>query len=446
MARSRRRPLPTEPVVARIEALGDDGRGLALVDGKRVVLHGALPGEEVSFVYSRKRGPCYEGQVETILRPAVDRVDPGCEWFGLCGGCSLQHLAPGAQIRAKERQLLQGFQDIARILPEQVLPPLTAANPWGYRRKARLGVKYVAKKGRVLVGFRERGSGFLADIQRCRVLDPLVGELITPLAELIGGLSIREQIPQIEVAIGDRACVLVFRVLSPPSEDDGRALLAFAADHSIDIYLQQGGPETVYPLSGQTADLFYDLSAHQVRIRFDATDFTQVNTALNQLMVDRALALLAPQPNERLLDLFCGLGNFTLPLARHCRQVIGVEGDEGLVARARANAESNDIDNVQFHASNLYAPLAGEPWLQRSFDKALLDPPRTGAAQVLEYLPTLGVRRIVYVSCNPESLARDAGLLVNRFGYRLLSAGVMDMFPHTAHVESIAVFAGTDPQ
>ena len=440
MGRSRRRILPAGPAVAKIDALSDDGRGLARVDDKTVLLHGALPGEEVSFFYTRKRGPAYEGEVEKILRPSPDRVEPGCPWFGLCGGCSLQHLEPAAQIRSKQQLLMDSFQRVAQIQPTEILPPLTTDSSWGYRKKARLGVKYVAKKGKVLVGFRERGSGFLADIDRCLILDPRVGELITPLADLIDGLSIRERIPQIEVAIGDQTCVLIIRVLVTPSADDRRALLAFGTAYNVDIYLQEGGPETVYPLSGETADLFYDLTEHQVRIHFKGTDFTQVNTGLNRLMVEQALRLLDPQPEDRLLDLFCGLGNFTLPLARRCRQVVGVEGDKGLVARARGNAEANGIENIGYYTADLYAPLAEEPWLKSSFNKALLDPPRSGAAEVLEYLPQLGIERIVYVSCYPETLARDAGLLVNQHGYRLVSAGVMDMFPHTAHVESIALF------
>lgn len=439
MARSRRKSLPTEPVPAAIESLSHDGRGVSHVGGKAVFIPGTLPGEEVLFTYTRQTRRYDEGQVQEIRVASADRVAPRCPHFGVCGGCSLQHLSPGAQIQAKQQTLLDALKHIGKVAPETLLPPLTA-EPWGYRRKARLGVKYVAKKGRVLVGFRERGTSLLSDLSRCEVLHPKVGELITPLGELIAGLSIKEQVPQIEVAMGDEDCVLVFRAMASPSEQDRDRLLAFGEQHGVAIYLQEGGMDTVRPLGTQAVELSYALPAFDLDIRFLPTDFTQVNRDINRLMVERALEMLAPQADERILELFCGLGNFTLPLARQAAEVVGVEGDAGLVRRARENATANGISNVRYYTANLYGPLDQEPWRQGIYTKALLDPPRTGALEVLELLPRLGVKRILYISCYPGTLARDAGELVNKHGYKLKAAGVMDMFPHTAHVESIALF------
>ncbi len=439
MGRSRRKSLPTEAVAARIESLSHDGRGVTHVGGKAVFIPGALPDEEVLFTYTRQSRRYDEGQVQEIRTASADRVAPHCPHFGVCGGCSLQHLSPDAQIQAKQQTLLDALKHIGKVEPETVLPPLTA-KPWGYRRKARLGVKYVAKKGKVLVGFRERGSNLLSDLTRCEVLHPKVGELLTPLSELIYGLSIREQIPQIEVAMGDADCVLVFRVMASPSAQDRDRLLAFGEQHGIAVYVQEGGVDTVRPLGEQAVELSYALPAFDLNIRFLPTDFTQVNRDINRLMVEHALEMLAPQADDRILELFCGLGNFTLPLARKAAEVVGVEGDAGLVKRARENAATNGIANVRYYTANLYDSLEHEPWLRESFTKALLDPPRTGALEVLHLLPRRGVRRILYISCYPGTLARDAGELVHKHGYRLLSAGVMDMFPHTAHVESIALF------
>lgn len=423
-----------------IESLSDDGRGVAHIDGKAVFIHGALPGEEVSFRYSRRQKKHDEGSVLEILQASPDRVTPDCPHFGICGGCSLQHQAGAAQVESKQGALIDALTRIGKVTPESVLPPLRSPDSFGYRRKARLGAKYVSKKGRVLVGFRERGMPYIADLSLCQVLHPRVGNLIEPLGELIGTLSIRERIPQIEVAMGDQACVLVFRTLDALSEDDGRLLLAFGDAHQIGIYTQSGGPETVAPLSGKPVDLSYALPAHDLVLHFLPSDFTQVNSALNRQMIDLAIGLLAPDKEDRVLDLFCGLGNFTLPIARRVTEIVGVEGDASLVARARENARLNQVQNSRYYTANLYDDLSKEPWIRESFDKALLDPPRSGAIEVLEHLPRLGVERIVYVSCYPGTLARDAGELVNRYGYRLRSAGVMDMFPHTAHVESIALF------
>ena len=465
----KRRQLPREPVEARIESLTHEGRGLTHVDGKAVFVHGALAGERVLFRYTRAQRRYDEGLVTEVLEPAAERVLPRCPSFGICGGCSLQHMDPAAQIAAKQEILADVLRRIGKVEPARWLEPLAAAH-WGYRRKARLGVRWVAKKGRVLVGFRERGSAFITDIERCDVLHPSVGERLPELARLIEGLSIRERVPQIEVAIGDGPVVLVFRVLDPPSDADLKLLRAFAADTGLHVYLQEGGVETVRPLplaetvsgpaseiasksepssessleadsnQAQGIDLHYSLPRHQTRIHFQPMDFTQVNLELNRLMVDRALELLDPRPDEQVLDLFCGLGNFTLPIARRARAVVGVEGDEGLVQRARLNAERNGIGNARFYSADLYGDIALAPWRRERFDKALIDPPRSGALEVLELLAESGATRLVYVSCYPSTLARDADRLVNGLGYRLVAAGAMDMFPHTAHLESMALF------
>lgn len=440
MGRSRGRRLSTDPVTVDITEMHHDGRGIASVEGRRVLLHGALTGERVSFRYTRLRGSRAEGELVEVLTPSADRVQPLCPQYARCGGCSLQHQSPQAQIRDKQRVLLRALALIGKVEPESVMLPLANDQVWGYRKKARLGVKYVHAKGRVLVGFRERGSTLICDSERCLVLDPKIGELLTPLAQMIGELSIRERIPQIEVALGDSDCILIFRLLSPASSDDMHHLAAFCRLHGVIPYLQEGGLESLRPLSGAGQMLSYRLPAHDLKFEFLPTDFTQVNSGLNRLMVDQALRLLAPSATDRVLDLFCGLGNFTLPLARIAGHVTAVEGDAGLVARARQNALINTIDNVSFHIADLYQPLQDESWLRESFGKVLLDPPRSGAQQILRYLPETGAHRIVYVSCNPDSLARDAGELVHLHGYRLVTAGVMDMFPHTAHVESIALF------
>mgnify|MGYP001806336996 FL=1 len=435
----KKKPLPTEAVEAEIESLTHEGRGLTHVDGKTVFVDGALAGERVRFRYSRLQRRYDEGQVVEVLRASPERVTPRCPHFGVCGGCSLQHQDPVAQIRAKQASLADVFERIGKVTPERWLEPLVADH-WGYRRKARLGVRHVAKKGRTLVGFRERGNSFLADLTRCEVLHPAVGQRLQQLSATIDRLSIRDQVPQIEVAVDESVCVLVFRVMQPPTEADLEVLLELTAEDGVRVYLQDGGVETIRPLPGQAADLHYSLPNYHVRLDFGPSDFTQVNLELNRLMVDRALSLLEVRPDDRVLDLFCGLGNFTLPLARRVESVVGVEGEVGLVSRAEANARRNSIANARFYAADLYGELDLQPWMRESFTKALLDPPRSGALQVLDWLPRLGIDRVLYVSCYPATLARDADRLVNALGYELKAAGVMDMFPHTAHVESMALF------
>ncbi len=440
MGRRRRRTrLPEGEFEARIDSMGHDGRGVARIEGKATFIHGALPGESVLFRYTGRRRGHDEGQTVAVVSPSPDRVAPRCVHYGVCGGCSLQHLSPEAQIAAKQAILLEDLHTIGKVQPAAVLPPIVNDSPWGYRRKARLGVKEVARKGKVLVGFRERGSSFVADLSQCHVLHPRVGELLPALSALIGSLSISQRLPQIEMAMDDEQCVLILRILEPLSGQDEHRLSAFQAEHDIVFYLQPGGPDSVTPL-GAEVDLQYRLPAPAISLHFEPSDFTQVNSDINRKMIERAMTLLDPQRNDRVLDLFCGIGNFTLPIARYCAQVVGIEADPGLVERARGNAERNGLSNSLFYTADLYGELTSEPWMQQRFEKALLDPPRSGALSVLALLPKLGIRRIVYVSCSPGTLARDAGELVGKHDYRLSRAGVMDMFPHTAHVESIALF------
>jgi 23S rRNA (uracil1939-C5)-methyltransferase len=454
MSRSRRRKgrkFSAEPVKTKIDSLSHDGRGVAHIEDKAVFIDGALPGEEVMFVYTGKRKNYDEGKVEQVLTASPDRVEAKCEHFGICGGCSLQHLDPEKQILAKQDTLLENFDRIGKVQPETILPPVTGPH-WGYRRKARLGVKYVRKKERVLVGFREKRNPFLADINQCEVLHPSVGHNIEGLAKLIGSMEAYDRIAQIEVAVSDETTALVFRNLDELSEKDVQALVDFSKEHNLYLYLQPAGPDSVQLIwpehineensgSKQPA-LSYRLDAYDMEIWFEPTDFTQVNSEINQKMIDLALELLALNKTDKVLDLFCGIGNFSLALARNAAEVVAVEGEAIMVQRAKMNAAANQIENVQFHVANLYEENQKQKpeWAAQQYDKVLLDPPRSGAIEILDQVASMNPSKIVYVSCHPGSLARDAEELVNRHGYRLVKAGVMDMFPHTAHVESIALF------
>lgn len=437
--RRRRQRLPQEPVTADIESLNHEGKGVARVDGKATFIHGALAGEKVNFLYTGKRKSHDEGDVQEVLQTSPQRVTPRCDAFGRCGGCSLQHLAPAAQIVAKQQVLLDALQRIGNVEPAEILKPITGESAWGYRTKARLGAKFVIKKDKMLVGFRERSSSFLVDMDECHVLHPRLGFALRDLADLIASLEISQQLPQIEVAMDDERCVLIFRVLEEPGESDREKLRRFGESQNFHIYLQSGGPDTVQPLDAPV-QLHYALPEFDLDLCFEATDFTQVNTDINRKMVTRTIELLDLSPRDQVLDLFCGIGNFTLPLARRAGSVVGVEGASELVQRARTNAQRNQLQNVTFYTANLYEQLDHEPWMTMPFNKVLLDPPRSGAFEMLEHIDRMSVERLVYVSCYPGTLARDAGELVNRYGYKLVSAGVMDMFPHTAHVESIALF------
>jgi 23S rRNA (uracil1939-C5)-methyltransferase len=440
VARDLKRPqLSGEALEADIVDLAHDGRGIARSGGKAVFIEGALPGERVRFrVFKRRRQMDEAGLVE-VLAASPDRVVPRCAHFGVCGGCSLQHLAPAAQLAAKQRQLLDNLERIGRVRPQRVFPPLTGPH-FAYRRRARLGVKYVHKKGRVLAGFRERDKPYIADIRRCEILLERFATLPQELAALVETLTLREKLPQVELAAGDESAALVFRVMEPPSADDLRKLEEFAVRHEVQIYLQSGGLQTIRPLADGGKPLTYTVDGGRVTIEFGPADFIQVNREVNAAMVAAAMDLLEPTPDDTVLDLFCGLGNFTLPLGRRARRVVGVEGDAALVAKAAANARRNGAANAEFFTADLFDPGKFGPWATGPYDLVLLDPPRAGASEIMERMAHWRPRRVVYISCHPGSLARDAGILAHAQGFQLIGAGVMDMFPHTTHVESIAVF------
>jgi 23S rRNA (uracil1939-C5)-methyltransferase len=428
-----------DPLEADVVDLAHDGRGIARVSGKAVFIEGALPGERVRFRVHKRRRQLDEAVLEEILVASPDRVSPRCEHFGVCGGCTLQHLAPAAQLAAKQRQLLDNLERIGQVKPERLLEPIRGLD-FGYRRRARIGVKYVHKKGRVLAGFRERDKPYIADLRRCETLIARFALLPSELAALVEQLSVRERLPQVEVAAGDERAALVFRVLDPPSAQDREKLMHFGAQQGVDVYLQPGGLETIQPLDPAAPALTYAVDGGAITIEFGPADFVQINREVNRAMVDAAAQLLGPTPADRVLDLFCGLGNFTLPLARRAQSIVGVEGDEALVAKARANALRNGVANAEFFRANLFDPKSLGVWADRRYDLVLLDPPRAGAVEIMERMPQWSPKRVVYISCHPGSLARDAGVLVERHRFRLIGAGVMDMFPHTAHVESVAVF------
>ena len=438
--RVRRRPVPEGEFSAQVVDLDNDGRGVARVDGKVVFIAGALPGESVRYRLRRVSRDADEADAVAIETPSPQRVQPHCEFFGTqpgaCGGCVLQHLAPEAQVAFKQKQMLDALQRIGGIEPESVAPPLMA-EPWGYRRRARLRVKYVPKKGGVLVGFNERDTPLLAAIGSCVVLDPRVGTRLRELGQLIAGLSIPAQLPQIEVATAD-SVALVLRVMQDPTAGDIEALLAFGKEHGFDFYLQRGGLDTIRPI-GSAPPLRYSPDGSDLALEFGPVDFVQVNLAVSQKMVRQAIDWLQPQAGDEALELFAGLGNFTAPLARSGAQVTAIEGEAELVRRGQENLARCGL-KARFLRADLFTPQEQAPWMAQDYDLALLDPPRSGAREILPYVAARNPRRIVYVSCHPGTLARDAGELVKTHGYRLLRAGVMDMFPHTAHIESMALF------
>ena len=432
-----------EPLTVTIDALTQDGRGVCRVAGKAVFVADSLPGETARVQPMRRRKGHDEARLLEIIDPSPGRVTPACDFFGLCGGCVLQHMHHDAQLAAKEEQLFSALLRIGKVEPMQLRKPVSA-RPWAYRRRARLGVRWVRAKQRVLVGFRERGGSYLADMQHCEVLVAGCRELPGLLAELIGGLSVKARLPQVEVTAADNGLALVFRVLDEPDKVDLQALTDFALRHDCRVYLQTGGLDSIRLLSGDDSPLYYEIDEKRIRIEFEPTDFIQINAELNDRMIDVAMEVLDLEPGERMLDLFCGLGNFSLPAARRGAQVTGIEGEPGLVARATANAQRNFEDEAgvippQFFVSNLFNDTADFPWARQRYDKVLLDPPRAGARAIVETISRFGPQRIVYVSCHPGTLARDAGILAEQ-GYTLGSAGILDMFPHTAHVESLAVF------
>lgn len=424
-----------------VESLDHEGRGIAHYEGKVIFIEGALTGECVTYSSYRKKTSFEMAQVSQVIKPSHMRAEPKCQHFGVCGGCSMQHLEERGQLAAKQRVLEDNLERIGKAKPEIVLPPIYG-QLWGYRQRARLSVRHVLKKGKTLVGFHEKRSSFVADMQHCEILKPKIAALLPLLGKLVEGLTIRDALPQIELAAGEFVDVLVLRILKPLAPEDEAAIRQFADAHQVQFWLQPKGPDSAAPFHPLDAPpLSYSLPEFGVTLPFAPTEFTQVNSAMNRLMVSRALRLLAPQPGERIADFFCGLGNFTLPIARSGAQVLGVEGSAALVRRAEQNAAFNGLTaNTQFLAMNLFEMDETTLAQLGKFDKLLIDPPRDGAIELVKALSGEMPRRIVYVSCNPATLARDTVVLVHQKGYALKAAGVMNMFPHTSHVESIAVF------
>ena len=433
----RKHKLPAGSYTAEVTGLDHEGRGVARLDGKVTFIADALPGETVEFRYTGRWRDRDEGQVTAVTVASPQRVAPPCVHFGVCGGCALQHLDPAQQLVWKQSELLHSLSRIGRVEPIEVAPPLTG-DSLGYRRRARLGVKFVERKGGTLVGFRERGCSFLATLESCVVLDPRVGLKLKAIAAMIDRLAIRQAIPQIEMAAADHV-TLVFRVMQNPSEQDREILAAFAAEHDFEILLQPAGLDSIVALTPPRRELSYSPDGSAARLSFLPADFIQVNGAMSQSMVRQSLDWLAPKPGEAVLELFAGLGNFTVPLAKAGAQVTAVEGDAGLVARGAANCVANGVGEVRWHVADLFKPDRKAEYLQQHYPAVLIDPPRAGAQEIMPLLIANKPQRILYVSCHPGTLARDAALLAEG-GYRLRKAGVMDMFPHTSHVESMALF------
>lgn len=427
-----------------IGAVGSDALGVveSLDEQTAIRVHNVLEGERVVLRRRRRKKGFQEAELVEVVEPSPHRVEPACSHFGVCGGCALQHVSPAHQLKLKEQWYRAQITAADGVSPERWLAPLSA-DQYRYRRRARLGVKAVAAKGRVLVGFRERFMPYVADTTHCEILAGGVGELLLPLAEMIAKLSISDRLPQIEVAVADDATALVFRVLDPPTDADLEILQAFESDHGLSLYLQTGGPDTIRTLSADSTPLSYRLEADDLTIRFEPTDFVQVNGSLNQRMIALTMDLLRPSPTDRVLDLFCGLGNFSLPLAKRVAEVVAVEGDAALVDRARDNAQRNRVHNVRFFCADLFETNDEQSWRQGRFDAVLLDPPRSGAEKAVAMMTELGPSRLVYVSCNTATLVRDAGLLCAQ-GYRFVATGIMDMFPQTRHAEAIALFERDD--
>lgn len=469
-ARNRNKaPIIPEIKHAMIESLDQEGRGVAHVEGKTIFIDGALPNEKVTYQSHHIKSSYEVANVVEVLKQSNQRVTPKCPHFGLCGGCKLQHLDFAAQVAAKQRLLENDLKHIGKVKAENMLPPLYGPT-WGYRHKARLSVKYVDKKQRVLVGFNEKATRYVADMSSCEVLVPKVGTLIAPLQAMIFNLSIRDQIPQIELAVGEgEVIVLIFRIMAALNANDEVVLKAFADTHKVQVWTQTKGPDTIQPFYPKAAPaLKYSLPEFNLTYPFKPNEFTQVNPQINQVMIRRAMQLLQPKAGENIADFFCGIGNFTLPIARSGASVLGLEGLANLVDRANESATLNQISHVKFGVADLFKMTAESLAELGEFDKWLIDPPRDGAFELVKSLPDVAQNnaniigdalqasihatssgaknrshqpsRIVYVSCNPATLARDAGVLVNEKGYVLRAAGVINMFPHTAHVESIALF------
>jgi len=439
LARRRGRRLPVEPVGVEISDLSHDGRGVGRLDDKVVFVHGALPGERVSARITGRNRRFDEAIALAVDTPSHERSEPGCPWFGYCGGCALQHLDSAAQLAWKQQRLKENLRRIGGVEPGQWMAPIHA-DPWHYRRRARLSARNVPGKGRVLVGFREIGGRYVADIEACRVLHPAFAERLMDLSALIGALSIPDRVPQIECAAGDETAAIVMRHLEPMTAGDEKALVEWSDATGIAVWLQPAGPDSVHLLWPRRHQLSYRLDGFGLTLEFHPQQFIQVNAAVNRQLTHTAVELMDPGPADRILDLFCGLGNFSLPLATRAGQVLGAELDPGLVRSGTRNAAANAIDNARFVVADLMQSGQTLGWMRDGFDGVLIDPPRSGAAEILPLVAATGASTVVYVSCDPATLARDAGTLTTGYGYRLEKAGIADMFPHTAHVESLALF------
>ena len=439
MARQRKRKLMEQPIELIIEDLSHDGRGIARVEGKVMFVNGALPGEKVLVKHIGGNKNFEEGMTIEVLQASVDRVEAQCQFYDVCNGCTMMHLAPEKQIAFKQNTLKQNLLKMAKIQPESWLQPLTDES-WYYRRRARLSVRWVIAKDKVLVGFREKNGRYVADMDHCEILQEPLDTLLKPLATMIAQLRIRQHIAQIEASVADDDVALIIRHLKPIGGADEKVMLDFAEKHDVRIYSQSKGPKTIFEMTAKHKPLYFDMSEYNVRMEFLPSDFIQVNAKMNIKMIAQAMSLLNVNKDDVILDLFCGLGNFTLPLAKIVKTVVGIEGEKSLVQRAIHNASLNKLDNVSFYEADLRRNHENSEWFQKDYTKVLIDPPRSGAWEVLPLIASTNAKYLLYVSCHPASLARDADRLVNELGYKLVNAGVMDMFPHTSHVESMALF------
>lgn len=438
MAR-RKRKLISEPITLEIDDLSHDGRGIARYSGKVMFVNNALPGEKIIAKHIGGNKNFEEAVSTEIIEPSRDRVEPDCQFYDRCNGCTMMHLSAEKQIEFKQNTLKQNLIKIGKILPEKWKAPLTDES-WNYRRRARLSVRWVHAKEKALVGFREKNGRYVADMDYCKILRKPLDDLLKPLSELISQMSVKQHIAQIEASIADNTLALVFRHLKPLSDDDTVLLKAFMDKHNLSIYLQSKGPKTIVPLQEINEPLSFSLKDSGIKFEFLPSDFIQVNQKMNDKMITQALDMLEVKDSDVVLDLFCGLGNFTLPIAKAVSKIVGVEGDANLVERAKHNASLNKIDNVEFYKADLTLNHEKSDWYDPSFNKILIDPPRSGAWEILPLIAKTNADTLLYVSCHPASLARDTQRLVNELGFKLVEAGVMDMFPHTSHVESIALF------
>lgn len=436
-----------QPIEVVIEDLSHDGRGIARINGKVMFVNGALPGEKVMVKHTGGNKNFEEGITLEVLQASEDRVEAQCKFYDVCNGCTMMHLSPKKQIEFKQNTLKQNLLKMAKLQPQSWLEPLTA-DSWHYRRRARLSVRWVIAKDKVLVGFREKIGRYVADMDYCEILQKPLDDLLAPLAVMIEKLFIRQHIAQIEASIADDDVALIVRHLKPIREDDEKILLDFAKQHNVRIYSQSKGPKTIFEMTDSSTDgttdtskpLFFDMPAYNIRMEFLPSDFIQVNAKMNEKMIAQTMDLLNINTDDVILDLFCGLGNFTLPLATQVKEVVGIEGEKTLVERADHNAQLNKLENISFHVADLRRNHENSEWFKKEYTKVLIDPPRSGAWEVLPLIAQTKADTLLYVSCHPASLARDTDRLVNELGFKLVKAGVMDMFPHTSHVESMALF------